>query len=343
MKIVHFSNWAPRRSGLYECTRELVEYERKLGHISEMAIFETENPSDTMVDGDFKPVSWESTKDADIFVLHRGIPGKLEELKKPTVCVIHGTPAFLMQEEVISHAEKTPFNTHINLLKDCAATVAVNPLDYDIYKLYDGRNKLTMIHDAIDTAKYTIEGYQYPYSNHPQILFADSLRSNKYPSHIIWAMAEVVKRIPNARLTVVGLDLLGILTWRNLLLRSPGQHLNANIENLQFATNDNPQFMRGADILFNSNISGVPSRTELEAMACGCQVISYNGYITKYQARAFDIKDIADQICKCWDDIKDDLPQARLNARQWVLDNASAEAKAKEYVALYEKVLSESK
>jgi len=163
--VRHFSNWAPNRSGLYACTRELVEYERKFGLDSEMAIFETENPPETMIDGTFRPVSWEETKKANVFVLHRGIPGPLEYLKKPTVCVIHGTPAFLIQEEVISHAEKTPFNTHINLLKDCVATVAVNPLDFDIYKLYDGKNKLTMIHDAIDTNKYTIEGYQYPYSN----------------------------------------------------------------------------------------------------------------------------------------------------------------------------------
>jgi glycosyltransferase involved in cell wall biosynthesis len=201
-----------------------------------------------------------------------------------------------------------------------------------------------MIHDAIDVERFTIEGHQYPFNHHPQILFCDSLRPNKFPSHAIWTMTEVRKIIPEARLTVVGLDLLGILTWRNLILRSPNQHLAANIENIQLLTNDNPSFMRGADIVINGNMSGIPSRTELEAMACGCQVVSYGGEFTKFIAKPFDIKSIAEKIVECWEYIKQDPQKARQEARQWVVENANMEKQVKEkYIPLYEKVLREKK
>jgi glycosyltransferase involved in cell wall biosynthesis len=294
-------------------------------------------------DGWLKPITWDECKDADLFVMHRGIPLELEKLKKPLVVVIHGTVEFLLLEEIFSHADNTPINTHINLIKNCDACVAVNEHDRQIYSLYDPGDKLILINDAIDVEKYTIEGNQYPYFHRPQILFCDSLRPNKYPSHAIWAMAEVVKKIPNARLTVVGLDLLGILTWRNLILRSPNQHLAANIENIQLLTNDTISYFRGADIVINGNMSGIPSRTELEAKACGCSIISYGGNFTKWIAKPFDIKSIAEQVVNCWEERKNN-PLARQQEREWVLENASMEKQVKEkYIPLYKKVLKEKK
>ena len=341
MKVVHFSNWAVNRSGLFMCAAEQVKYERKVGIDSQLAVTEWKVPAkDISFDGWLKPITWDECKDADLFIIHRGLPHELDGLKKPDIMVIHGTVEFIMLEELFSHAEKQGINTHINLIRGCDASVSVNQHDYDIYKLYDPDNRLIMIHDAIDVDKYTIEGHKYPFYHSPQILFCDSLRPNKYPSHAIWAMAEVIKAIPDARLTVVGLDLLGILTWRNMILRSPNQHLAANIENIQLLTNDTASYMRGADILINGNMSGIPSRTELEAMACGCQVVSYGGDFTKWVARPFDIKSMAKQIVKCWKHIQKDPAKARLEARQWVCENANMEKQVNEkYIPLYKKVL----
>jgi len=339
MRVIHFSNFAPNRSGLFECAFDQIKYERKYGIDSQMAIYEKANPN---CERDWlKCISWDECKDADLYVIHRGLPNELEKLNKPDIMVIHGTVEFLMLEEIFSEANKTPFNTHINLIKDCDASVAVNEHDYNIYKLYDPKDKLVLIHDAIDCERFTIEGHQYPYNHHPQILFCDSLRPNKFPSHAIWTMAEVVKEIPSARLTIVGLDLLGILTWRNLILRSPGQHLAANIENIQLLTNDNPSYMRSADIVVNGNVSGIPSRTELEAMACGCHVVGYSDSFTKWKCNPFDTKDMARKIIDCWNYIKDN-PNARQEARNWVLENANMEKQVKEkYIPLYEKIIKE--
>lgn len=340
MKVYHFSNWAPRRSGLYECTKDQIKYERKHGIDSQMIVSELEEPNESFIDdGWLRPIPWSAANDADLFVVHRGVPEKLLKHGKPEVLVIHGTVEFIMLEEVYSQAEKSGFNNHINLIKGSTKSVAVNQHDYDIYKLYDEFDNLSLIHDAIDVERFTIEGNKYPYNRHPQILFADSLRPNKYPAHAIWAMSEVVKRIPEARLTVVGLDLMSAVTWRNLILRSPKGHLAANIENIQLLTNDNASYMRGADILVNGNMSGIPSRVELEAMACGCQVVGF-GDFTPWTCKPFDIKDMADKICKCWDKIKKRQAKARQEARAWVLENANMEkAVVEKYIPLYETVL----
>ena len=343
MRIIHWSNFAPHRSGLYECAKDQIKYERKLGLDSQMAVYEVENPPIDMVDGWLKPISWNASKDASLFVMHRGIPASLEKLKKPTICVIHGTVEYLITDEIFNDADKTPFNTHINLLKSYDACVAVNQHDFDIYKLYDPSNKLVLIHDAIDVERYTVEGYQHPFISHPQILFCDSLRINKHPAHVTWAMAEVIKKIPKAKLSVIGLELLGILTWRNLILRSPKTHLAKNLETVQLMTSEVRPYMRGADILFNSNMSGIPSRVELEGMACGCQVVGYSDSFTKWKANPYDIKDIAKKIIDCWNYIKEN-PKSRQEARNWVLKNANMEKQVKnKYIPLYKKVIREKK
>lgn len=343
MRVVHWAMWGRRRSGLYECTKDQILYERKHGIDAQLGLMDVETPDKSLIDdGWLSPISWDECKNADLYVTHRGVPAKLVDKKNPkkSIFIIHGTAEFLMLEEVSSNADTTAFNTHINLLAENDACVSVNQHDYDIYKIYDGKNSLSMIHDAIDVARYTIEGYQHPFVYHPQILFCDSLRINKHPAHVIWAMNEVVKQIPEAKLSVVGLSLHSILTWRNLILRSPGQCLANNMENIQLMTDEVRPYMRGADILVNGNISGVPSRVELEAMACGCQVISYAGDFTKHHPKPFDIKDIAQKIVDCWTEIKGDLPAARLRARSWVLENANMEkAVVEKYIPLYKKVL----
>ena len=69
MKVAHFSLWGCRQSGLYECTKDQIKYERKLGIDSVLGLFDVENPEEGLQDdGWLSPVSWEQCKDADVFV-----------------------------------------------------------------------------------------------------------------------------------------------------------------------------------------------------------------------------------------------------------------------------------
>jgi len=341
MKILHFSNWAPRRSGLYECTKDQIKYERQMGIDSQMAIYERENPPEDWEDEGLKPVSWDWAEQADLYIIHRGLPEKVaNKWPKKKITVIHGTTEFLLLEEIFSKADKTPFNTHINLINTSDASVAVNEHDYSIYKIYDRKNTLHFIHDAIDISKFSINGYKHEYMKHPQILYADSLRVNKNPAHIIWAMSEIVKKIPTARLTILGLDLESILTWRNIILRSPNRFLEGYLENTQLEVTEVRPYMRGADILYNGNMSGISSRVEMEAMACGCQILSWTGNFTKWHPEIYNIQDIANKVMDCWEYIQKDPIKARQEARQYAIDHFNMEQKVKdEYIPLYKKVL----
>jgi len=341
---MHFANWAPSRSGLYECVKDQIKYERQNGIDSQLAIYETEHPNQNLIDdGWLKPVSWDWAKNATVFVIHRGLPEKIKNKfpKTKKVLVIHGTSDFLVLDEVISKADTTPFNSHINLINSTDVSVAVNKHDFEVYKLYDySGKKMRLIHDAIDVSRYNLKGEKYKYKEHPQIIWSDSLRINKNPSVVIWAMAEVIKKIPTAKLSLYGLDLESILTWRNIILRSAGQRLNSNIENLAMNVKNVNTFMRDADILFNSNMNGIFSRVEMEAMACGCNVVGYDDLYGCYCAKAFNHIDVADKIMNCWNDRKNDIKQAQINARKIALNNFDMSKKVKnEYIPLYNEIL----
>lgn len=342
MNIIHFSNFAPNKSGLYECTKDQIKYERKLGLNSDLIIYDNKNPQN-ISDSWLEPVSWDKAKEADIFVVHRGLPLEIVKdfPKTKKIIILHGTSEYILLEDIFSQAEKQGFNSHINYINNYDGASVVNQHDYDILKLYDYTDKLRLIHDAIDLERYNLEGYVYPYKNHPQILYCDSLRINKHPAHIIWAMEEIVKEIPNAKLTIIGLSLFDILIWRNLILRSKSGCLRKNCEVIQFHSNEVVPYMRGADILFNGNMSGIPSRVEMEAMACGCQVISYNGDFTKFKPIAFDIKDIAKKTIECCKYIEQNKESAILESQQYAKSHFDMEQKVKdEYIPFYKEILS---
>jgi len=342
MKVLHFSNYAPRKSGLYECCKDAIKFERKYGVDSQMALFEYKEPEKCWIDdGWMQPVSWDWAENADLFIIHRGLPSEVE-IKYPDkkqIVVIHGTSDFLMLNEVLTKANETSFNTHINLINNCAASVAVNTYDYGIYKLYDYKDKLTYIQDSIDFEKFNLEGYKYPFLRHPQIIFCDSLRINKNPSHIIWAMDKIHKAIPSARLTIVSLDLESILTWRNVLMRSKGGNLYHLCENVLMEMTEIRPFLRGADFLWNGNVSGIFSRVEMEAMACGCEVV---GWDNKYSnmPKNHTIDAIADCIIKRWNKIKDNQEDYKKKNYQLAFENFNMETQVKnKFIPLYEKIL----
>jgi len=345
MNVLHFSNYAPRKSGLYECTKDQIKYERKFGIDSQMAIYEMENPNENWIDdGWLKPVNWDWAEQADLFVVHRGLPKKIEDKfpNKKKIMVIHGTSDFLVLDEVTSKAENTSFNTHINLINKFNKSVAVNTYDYEIYKLYDYYDRLTYIQDSIDLERFNLEGYKYPFMYHPQIVFCDSLRINKNPSHIIWAMKKIYEKIPTARLTVVSLDLETILTWRNIILRSARGMLKALSENVLMEITEIRPFLRGADILWNGNVSGIFSRVEMEAMACGCEVIGWNNKYTQWMPKSHNLEDIADCVVNCWNKIKDNREEFRQKAFDIANNNFNMEINVRDkFIPLYNKILGE--
>lgn len=341
MKIVHFANWAPRQSGMFESVREQIKYERKEGLDSNFIDAHHENPEDRKDDW-LTPVSWSVAENADIWVMHSFIPDKLKSLfsKKKTVAILHGPTEHMLLLEWASERKKTTFNLHTALLWQYNATVVLNQHEYDIMKMYDEYNRLHYIPNSIDLENYT-EGFKWNYQHHPAILSCDVVRLEKLPAHIIWAMPRIVEKIKDARLNLFSLPLEPIVTWRNIFCRSKERKLESLCENIQLENNDLRPFMRGADIGFNNNLSGILSRVSMEMMAMGIPIISYGGNqagisYTKYIAKIYDLDSIAEQVIKCWEDLSKPESTLRQDTIDFAYKYFDRSKEVKKYVELYQ-------
>lgn len=344
MKVCHFSNWAPRQSGMYENTKDQIKYERRAGLQSELVISHNENPKDCKDDW-LTPISWEESKDADIWVMHSCIPEKLKPLFKDKITIgwLHGPTEHMILTEWASKREETKFNLHINVLWKYDATVAINQHCYTVMKLYDEHNRLHYIPNSIDLENYPVEGFAWQYQNHPAIMACDTPRIEKLPAHIIWAMPKVIEFISEARLNLFSLSLEPIGMWRNIFCRAKRRALESMCENIQLENNDLRPFMRGADIHFSEIISPVISRVVMEAMAIGLPVVGrhilQNGNpYTKYTVDPYDLDSIAGGINRCWKDVKGSKDKIKEASIKFAQDNFNRAIEVKKHIQLYEEL-----
>lgn len=338
MKVAHFTLWAPHRSGLFEFVKEQVKYEKRAGIDSLCIHCDIENPDPNRFrEGDLVASPWSAAYDADIWVMHRSIPAKMIKLlaKKKSVAILHGTSEIMIQHEVESQGKNDKFNMHIDFINTFTKTVAITKYDYDIMKQYDnGRGRVVYINDAIDTEYYTIEGRDWDYRYHPAIISCTNVRVNKHPAPIIWAMPEIIKQIPTARLNIFGLPLSNTSkTWENLILKS--SVIGISVENVHHQMYDFRPWMRGADISFNGNYNGIFSRADMEAMACGCSIVAFTPEHTPY-ATYRHTESVTKAVVRAWEDLQNDPEGQILKNRAYAEENFSMEKATKEYIKLYE-------
>ena len=343
--IVHWGNWGPRVSGMYESCKDQVKYERKAGLKSDFADAYKENPSEDQVDDWLRPISWEESKKADIWVLHSKYPDGLKELGKSkiNVAILHGPTEHMTLKEWSKGGGD--INLHINLLWSMDATVCINTHEYDIMKHYDekvdkdGKGRCYYIPNSIDLERFdNVHPWEYDY--HPAIISCDTPRIEKLPMHIVWAMPYLREKIPEARLNVFSLLLEPIGQWRNMFVRSHERKLESCCENIQLANRNLAPFQAGADIGFNNNYSGIASRVTMEMMAQGVPVVSYNGEYTKYHAKIFDLHSIAEQLEKCWLDLTAEGSTLKEDTLKYARENFDRGKEVKKYVELYQELLS---
>jgi hypothetical protein len=352
MKVIHFCQLAPNKSGMYESTKDQIKYERRLGLESDMVDpFVKENASE--VDGWLECVDWEKAKEAEVWVVHAGIPPPLQEYlavsgnkeKHVVVTNMHGPVEGMLFKECSSnmfglHEDRSFTQIHIGWIWEHDACVVINQHEYDVSKLYDEHNHLHYIPNSLDLERIDPEATKWPYTNHPSVVVADCVRFEKNPAHMIWAMPRVVEKLPDARLSVLSLPFGEVEFWRNIFHRSKNWTLIRHcIDNLHIKNGPLMPYMRGADIIFNCNFSGILSRVSMEAMAMGLPVVSTNGDYTKYHAKIFDLQDIADNIVQCWEDLQSsDLKQKTI---EYAYENFDRSKYVPEYIKLYEKLKEE--
>lgn len=337
MKVCHFGLWAPNRSGLHEATIEQILYERKFGLDSYLVHSEIEHPDPNRFfdrESDIIAHGWDFANDADVWVMHRTVPARLMPMlaKKKNIGILHGTSEIMVLHEIESSSKNDKFNMHIDFLKTFQKIVTITKSDTQVMKLYDPQDKVVYINDSIDTDKYTPEGHRWKFRYRPAIISTTNIRINKNPAPLLWAMPKVIEEIPQARLNIFGLNLSDINTWKNIVLKS-GQ-ISVSLENIHNQFFDLTPFMRGADISFNSNYSGIFSRDSMEAMSCGCSIIAYTPEHTKYTCYR-QTESIVQAIKNAWVDLKKNPEEQIEKNRQYALDHFSWYNNVTKYIDLY--------
>jgi len=205
-------------------------------------------------------------------------------------------------------------------------------------------NRLHYIPNSIDLERYQDKDVTaWQYRHHPAICSFDVPRLEKLPANLIWSIPKIIKKMPDARVNIFSLELESIATWRNMFCKSKRRDLERYCENIQLASNELRPFMKGADIVFNNNFSGIASRVSMEAMSMGVPVVSYGGDYTKYHAKIFDLDSIAKQIHRCWKDLTEKDSTLRENTLKYANWHFSRAKEVKKYVKLYEELLRKHK
>jgi len=354
MNIVHFCQMAPNKSGMYESTKDQIKYERREGLESDL-IDSMAHKNVGKRDDWLEAVSWKKAKDTEIWVIHASIPPPLLEYmqdeknrrKHVIVANCHGPVEHMLLQEYSAallhqHEYRGFTENHINLIWNYDACVVINQHEYNVSILYDENDRLHYIPNSIDLERVDQKASPWPYLNRPAIVVADYPRFEKTPAHMIWAMPKVIEKIPEARLSVLGLPFENIEFWRNIFHRSKDWALiRGCIDNLHIKCGPVMPYFVGADIIFNANFSGIASRVHMEAMLLGVPVVSYNGDYTDYHAKTFDLDSIAEQVARCWADLNNPKKKLREKTRAYAKKHFDRGVSVKKYVKLYQKLREE--
>ncbi len=343
MKIAHFSNWAPFRSGLFEYVIDMIKHERKLGIDSQLIIDSAKNPDPKRHTHEgITAEPWKNCMDSDVWVLHYMIPSELVAplYKKKRIAVLHGTSEIMALHAIESHGKDNKFDMHVGFMKTYNKVVTITKYDTQIMKNYDYKSitgkkdgsTIIYINDAIDLDKYNLDGYAYPFRYRPSIISTANVRINKNIFPLLWAFPKIRQEISSARLNIAGLNFLHTKVWLEPILKDI--HTSSSIECIHNTTNDIRPYLRGADISFNSNYNGIFSRDSMEALAMGTSVIAATPEHTKY-AYHRHTDSIVKTIKHAWEDLMAD-PQGTVEKNlEYAEKHFCMEKAVKKFVDIY--------
>jgi len=335
---------------MYESVKDQIKYERRAGIKSDLVDPHKEEGGEKynlLDDGWYSPIPWEAAKEADIWVMHYTIPEKLMPLfdQKITVAVLHGPTEHCLLKEWTSELKNRSFDSHVSCLWKYDATVVINQHEFDIMKLYDEKERLHYIPNSIDLERVPQEGPIWQYDHRPAIASFDVTRLEKLPVHILWASPKIVGKIPGARVNIFSLPIPQFSFYRDLICKKHKRQFESDLFIEIFALENMNlfPFMRGADIVFNNNFSGIASRVSMEAMAMGVPVVSYGGDYTKYHAKIFDLDSIAEEIERCWKDLIKPRSTLKRNTLNYAKKHFDRAKYIPQYIKLYEETYKNKK
>ena len=365
-KVIHIVPMTPLQAGMYETTREITFYERKMGWDSyiydprgseEELKLNTEKPPNTIKcpkcgvdftqservavnqprlpdwteDRGVCSVPFEFIKDADILVSHSGLTEKIKELNKPYLHVAHGRPysSFLLEQTGQSaiYSAYEFAGRQDNLLG--AITLWPEYKEY-LSLLFP---KLYAFDAFVDLNKWKPREPVYNFDGRKaeiNVVTTDIWRLDKNPYHVINAFRFFHEKYPQARLHIYAAK--NDLGWSCLIGKMQSLNMIGEVRPL---VGNLSNIYNAADIVITPH--KIATRTVREALACGTQVVAGLGNrFTPYTADVENLHAFANQIEKAYSELGE---TSKKRNRKVAEDNFNPEVNIKQFCDLYEEIL----
>jgi len=341
--IAHWTVFSPLASGMYETTKEIVQYENRMDGVIAGIV----DPDDQQ--GGKKDLStvpqiitqshdW-AYRDANIHFIHATMTGLTHRIK-PLVFCIHGSPEACLWSELEPFDKGFSMTSGFQFIEKAEAVIVFMKRHKWMWDKFS--EKIRFIQKGVDLERFTPKGMKMRFSGKPNILYGDVWRTIKDPFLTFLALDEYWKMNNNVKFYPWALGDKARM-WE--LCAAKGNWLKFLGEYLMSGAQAYPeQWYRGGDMLISPVITGEPSRVTLEALACGCPVVTWDcdsfGDTQSFKkARPFDPRDMASKIAELWEEIQADPKGIKERARRIAEENYSIKRTAEEVVRIAREVL----
>jgi glycosyltransferase involved in cell wall biosynthesis len=344
IKIAHFVQVAPCRSGLYETSREIaygqckyLNWDARMIDVTGIVTGSGE-PIKEGEDRGVKIADLEWAKKADIHFLHTGIPGAIEG-SKPTYYFAHGLPEYVFYSQVMmevsayesvrqAKANTTPFNGPWSLIttigkKDWMKGAITLWKRHKPY-LEPYFKKVIQSNHFCNLDNFLMEGNKTEYVKPAtgkglNITFADHWRYTAFkdPFQVLHGARKFCQETGSKiHLYAVPSEEISDLRhpW-NSIIHGVSDELKHTIGDFYGIHGDIASVHRTADLLITPSCDD--TRTILESSACGCPVIARHGTeCASYHCRMEDPEDVNKTLYKAYEDIIKNREATRVIARK---------------------------
>jgi len=348
MKVAHFAQFTPNRSGMYETVRDLIFAERMFGIDAQFIDCKgnEEQGQDCsrvgLYEGNLVSVSPEWSYDADILVRHSLAPEPIMRIGIPVVMCLHGRPEY---SYVLEHAKKSPvlsIMTKGEANPQYKAFISFWKEHKQVWDIIVPGKKTYYVPAIVDLDKYNPEGKKFnfgDFSGKPNIVVADIWREDITPFNVIFAVARFKEvHCPSAKLHVFGTPPPGAPFISELMLRLRNKGIVGIADCLVPFM---PDVYRATDIVVTPH--NIATRVIRETLASGVPIVAGSDCsYTKYTADARDYKAFSYQINRCWVDLQSNKEKLKKDARNIAEKEFNYDNTGKAMFNVFNEVLGES-
>jgi glycosyltransferase involved in cell wall biosynthesis len=347
VKIAHFIFYGPRRAGIYETTRELVQAEAELGadaKIVDTAFVDEKREPETSFrfDRGVDIATMEWAAEADVFVLHSQVPAPLTG-QKPTVVALHGAPEYVFYSEIINHDRGDGgFSTILSYAKQdhMKKFVTFWKRHVDFWGIAIGDEKVAYCPAPVNMKDYSPDGeetQEFKKPGKPNVGFCDTWRPifKKDPYQAIVGFRKFWEENKEARLHLFGIpsEKRRVPLWDRYIQAVSRQA--PLFGDMWEHHPDMSKVYRGLDIVVTPVLD--ESRILRESLASGVPLVGPigNSY-TEYTCDFFKPDSVAAAIDAAWKDL-----QSKPKELKAALIDKAKQFSAKESAKAFLKVLEE--